>query len=916
MANNNTNSKKLIIVYPQEKVNEADHAVVLDQSDTISARVEAPAVKGPAPHKPVNYQWIARIFSTLKFTHGDKHEGLSGSRISVNFPKAYEGGGLAWLEPFAPGNEPTGVVPNGYFLSAKGKPKIVSAEWRQYADDNNGPVITSQTRHFGQRVQLHIYTEALYGHLLQVYLKDHDHYLFDADDDLPEYETQQPKPVIKSSFFSAKVNVYKAMPDEPQEKANNDDIVPVQKAILNVYLDEAWISSAGHNLEVYCQVTATEANIAHTLDQKILYVNDHQQGTDNRELSNQPVVVGDIPTSPADYYPCRYTAVTLTTQMTNNTTGKDEDKKVDLYREKKTSFRNFEIVAGPQKGAKTVTISLEELSVNDADCREAKGKKHKGHTLQLTSWPETQTKTVPPAQNRKEEKSKWSVQTTHETSQTGGKHSETTVAGAPAALEILSSTDQQLSFKARYLYDLSPFQIGPVNVHPIFRYFWLGKLAEGKPYVIAANTCRHRHNFSVITYPDVKWKLAFEYAFPKSKITAISTATYRNPPEKKWEKVGDSEMSLSLEAEWDGQQKLNLTKDLKDSLQKKLERLEKLIVLLEHTFEGKENNSTSQPVDPRHQQILNEARQKFNHANTERERQEKDAQKLRDYFNSRSAQLKNATPGSRDYKEQERQLTLLQRKMDKDFPKLKRDVLGIEIIKPSLSASFSWGRADTNIGQRDDLLNRTGILLEGSFEAKPLIGISAFLDFLGLLQRAHPIALAVIAVADLSLRLIGDGSSITCELRGTGQLGGKLQGFLNTLTKKNSFNIKDQKSNDKKAVELTGDLSFGLKISIRLQMEKRVIGARVVGEASVSTEAKAKWSARAFLDAEEKGYFINVLGKFDGLEIVAEGTIKGRIESGDGDIYGSVSESAQVKYQAIDKQPEKQLFTIHINNQS
>lgn len=911
------NTRKLVIVFPTEKVNTSDYSVVLDVAENVSARVQEPTVKGAAPAAPVNYQWIASAFTTLNFTHEQKHAGLAGPRVTVDFPKALEGGGLAWLEPFAPGSEPTNHPPNGYFISAKGTPKIVSAEWREYAADNNGPIITSQTRHFGQRVQLHVYTEGLYGHPLQVYLKDHDHNLLDPDDDLPEYTTgNSSKPAIKSGYFSARVSVYKALPDEQKGKANPQGIVPIQKAIVNVFLDDAWIDSAGSSLEVYSLITAPDANInQQSLQAKLLYVNDKGHGNEDREQSNKPVLVGDVPTSAADFHPCKYTAVLLVTQMKNNKTDKDEDKKVYLYKEKETVFRNFEIVAGPKKGAKKVTIELENLKVNEQDCKEPQGHKHKSHVLTLVQWPETSSKGVPGAKEKKEEKSKWTVPLTQESNMLGVKTTQTHVVSMePTVLEVLEATDSKLSFKAKYMYDMSPITLGGLNVHPIFRYFWMGNNVAGKAYIVEANTCRHKHAFSIIPYPDVKWKLAFEYTVAKSKITAIGTATYRNAPEKKWEKVGDNEMALSLEAEWDGQEKLSLSEDFKESIKKQLARFSKVADYLQSAFLGQQNTGSNDAATQQNRQTLEEAKRKFEASEADREKDRKAAEKLRDNLSRKADALGDADKDSKEYRDLKKGTGYLQKKMDKDFAKLKRDVVGIDIIKPSINLSFGWSRADTNFGQRDEFQNRTGMLLEGTLEAKPIIGISAYLDFLGLLQRAHPIALAVIAVADLSLKLIGDGSKITCELRGTGQLGGKLQGFLNTLTKENSFNGNDRAVNDKKAAELTGDLSFSLKIELKMVVKKHMICVSVIGEGTLSAEATAKWSAKAVIDADDKGYYAKFSGRFEGLEIVGKAEANFKAEDGDAESLFSYKTGGQVKYQAIDKQPEKEWGTLHFGN--
>jgi hypothetical protein len=914
--------RKVIITFPSDKVNERDYAVVLDRADLVKARIEN--TEGLTPAEQNKYNWIASIFQTLNFTHEQRHVNLKGTSIGVQFTEAFEGGGLAWLEPFLESAEPTNAPPNGYFLSARGTPAILSAEWREYAEDNNGKIITRGSKKFGQRVQLHIYTKALYGHELKVYLKDHDRFLLDSDDDLPQYETKEGKPVIKATYFNAKVKVYEALPDEPKGNAlkngNGKDKVPVQKAIVNIFLDDAWIDKAGNHLQVYSFITAPNVDsVEKELKDKYLEVKDKANPAESRNESNKPVLVGDIPTSAADFHPCKYTAVKAVVSMKNNKTGKDEDKTVWLYKEKEVPFRNFEIVAGMKNGVQKVTIALDNLSVKEEDCRQRAGEKHREHVLALKGWPEDKIKKTPPGKEKKPAENKWSIAVKQDASLVKTKASSTNaVSKDDIGLEILESKDDKLVFNARYMYNLAPFDMLGAGVHPIFRYFWLGgKYTAGRPYVIAANTCRHAHEFNVVTYPDVKWKLALEYNNNKSGITVVDNSRYRNPPKSKWIKVGDKEVALSLEAEWDGEEKLNLTEDFTEKIKKTLDKFGRIGAYIERVFLGKENNASgnAQPA-ANHQQTMEEARKKFEEEGAKRDKEEKEAEKMRDYFRQKREQMKGLSPDSKEYRDLEKDVNTLQRRLDRKFSGLKRQVVGLEVIWPSLSLSFGWSRVDTGLDQLDEYKNRTGVLLEGTLEAKPLIGLSAYLDFLGLLQRAHPVALAIIAAADLSMRLIGDGSRITCELRATGQLGGKLQGFLNTLTHENSFNKTDRANNNRQVSQITGDLAFSLKVELKLVVKKHFIGVTVTGQGSVNAEATAKWSARAVIDADEQGYYAKFFGTFEGLDIVAKAEASFKAEDGDAESLFSHNSSATVKYKAIDKQPEKELGILRFDNKS
>ncbi|MFV0346487.1 MAG: hypothetical protein ACK5IQ_09625 [Bacteroidales bacterium] len=55
---------------------------------------------------------------------------------NLSFPKVLEGGGYVWLEPFRLLQGATGKQPNGCYVKALGKPKIVSVEWTKDPEGN------------------------------------------------------------------------------------------------------------------------------------------------------------------------------------------------------------------------------------------------------------------------------------------------------------------------------------------------------------------------------------------------------------------------------------------------------------------------------------------------------------------------------------------------------------------------------------------------------------------------------------------------------------------------------------------------------------------------------------------------------------------------------------------------------------
>ncbi len=91
------------------------------------------------------------------------------ARRFIQFPKALEGGGYAWVEAFHESVGPTGKVPFGCYVAATGTPKIVAGEWKDGERKKIEKVVA-----FGSTVSLHIYTEGLYGQDIEIQLMDND----------------------------------------------------------------------------------------------------------------------------------------------------------------------------------------------------------------------------------------------------------------------------------------------------------------------------------------------------------------------------------------------------------------------------------------------------------------------------------------------------------------------------------------------------------------------------------------------------------------------------------------------------------------------------------------------------------------------------------------------------------------------
>ncbi|EDM38117.1 hypothetical protein PBAL39_00842 [Pedobacter sp. BAL39] len=898
-----------------------------------------PATPAPPPPDPLkDFFWIWNTMSERTFSSADRNTGLNGHILNLTYPPALEGGGLAWIEPFYPEQGPINKLPNGYFIAARGVPKILSAVWREYSENNDGRIINGNLKKFNQSVQLHVYTQGLYGHDVLVNLMDRD--VATANDLLMiDNNRQYGAPV---AYFTSEVRVYEMLPDEkdmqlrvasplsPSGDGQQASKHYVQKTILNVLIEKGWIEQGGERLKIFPEVQIPSKPDKESFSDVFINVQSEQkEDSPLTKTGNNPVVVDQIPTDIAAFKPCKYTAIELSIPEKNEQTLKDEMKVITLFQQGGThrTLRPFEVVTGETSGLQKIKLTLHQLQTLESDCSEQPGNKHKGRVLKLIDYPESTVDINNPKSTGG--KSDWSGQGGGNFGLFGVQASTTQNIGhAALPLEISQQTDSVIEFNARHIYKKDPVVISlfgkSLRLPWILRYFWIGKNVQGSPYIVQASTCRHRLNVMIYPYPDVAWEMVFQFkvsgAKEKPNYTGYAPAP-RRPVRDKFKGL-DWSFDFSLKSSWNGGEKFDVTADLKDSIFEKLKTVKKMgemvtgLMFGEHNSEDTENRRP----DAEAQMRLEEARQRFgNEQNTallrrqEEERVQAELQMERD-------NMRNHNSNSTDYREAVTRL----RSLTERATSLKRDLVGFDIVWPELNATFKWQRVNTRSNQRDDLQNLTGVMLSGHLEASPLIGLEAYFDFLALVQRLHPIALAVIAAVDLAMHLIGDGSKIVVEFRVKGTVGGKLQGFLNTLTLENSFNGEDRAVNGKPAITFTGALEFSAKIEIKIEVRKDYVFVSVQGGAQASITAVAKFSARAQMGSDEQGFFTEYFGTFEGLEVIGKVKVEGDVSMRKAETPSTPANAprenqsilkggteGEIKYQAIDKMDETQLTKLY-----
>ncbi|MDW8850043.1 hypothetical protein SD960_08070 [Flavobacterium sp. MMLR14_040] len=403
----------------------------------------------------LNWTWqlVNNGVDPNKITHYAAFE--KGIHERISFPKLLEGGGIAWLEAWHEKEKPKGISPFGMYVQAEGVAQIVRAEWTdlRYNTINQGTTVA-----FGSKAILHIYTAGLYGQEVEVHLADSD--IFTPNDKLK---------IAGEDFFTREVKVYKVKPNDINKKGvsgiltvDNDQVDYAQKIEIEVVLDNAWIKTAGANLQIYAVVKSIKTGtFFKEFSRSYIHVSDEKKSiTPDQEpipATNMPLIVGDVETNVAHFQHCRYTAIELEYEKGEKT------ETVEIFKEKPGILYNPNVEIGLIVGSvpKKFSIKVDEKSDTD-ECR------------------------------------------FHEKPNDHGKNIFTfDKAKLPKNISITKHEPKSIEGTAFFEFDLADLP----------KYFWLSddnsKAISKVP--ITAATCRHQHNILLKVVPEIEWTINFLY---------------------------------------------------------------------------------------------------------------------------------------------------------------------------------------------------------------------------------------------------------------------------------------------------------------------------------------------------------------------------------------------------------------------
>lgn len=343
-----------ILISHADSFDKVNSVVTTKPGDYVEARVDIP--EGMSEEEVDQIRWVARTIKGDRgpnFTRKNLHKGRKtyGSYIKVKMHEIFTGGGVAWLEPVFPGDEPTNKTPNGMFIRSVGDTRIVKVEWRAHQKDNNGGIISE--KFYGEYVQLHVYTIGLYGHNLHLRLEDfkrgNKDLTFDSDTDEVNNDNL-------ATELVRQVKIYKDA-DNPDSR--------LQKAVFKVYLEHRWMRLAatwasGYEINIGGKVAAEGAkpfSFKESLVVKKKTAEDTHADSASKD-GNKPVIIGDVVTEVAHFNPCRYDGIIKTYPETEDATLFSTDEGINVNQ------RVIDIgVVATKDSEKKLTIEVKETDV-------------------------------------------------------------------------------------------------------------------------------------------------------------------------------------------------------------------------------------------------------------------------------------------------------------------------------------------------------------------------------------------------------------------------------------------------------------------------------------------------------------------------------------------------------------------------
>lgn len=379
---------------------------------------------------------------------------------SIKFPELLVGGGMAWLEAFHEKEGATGKIPNGIYVQAYGKPRILQIEWTDFEYE---PITKSVG--FMSKVILHIYTSDMYGQEVEINLLNKN--VIFSNDELN---------ISDVKVFKREVTVLKIKKIDIGKKGVSDQLNQtthgsnkntveseqyIQKIEVQILVDASW-EKFGSKLEIYPKIKSIQTETFFEdftpktikVDAKSLIL------TATTEVSNKPVVVGQVETNVGTFHLCQYTGITLEYTKDKKT------ETLEIYKEDPGVSQNPNIEIGLILGSAPEKFSIKVNQESDTNECVYKGKPN-DHGKNIFVFDKSRL---------------------------------------PKNINITKHDAKSIEGTAHFDFD----------VDDLPKYFWLSKNNSSamSQLPLMVSTCRHKHNIVLKAVPEIEWTINFFYNTP------------------------------------------------------------------------------------------------------------------------------------------------------------------------------------------------------------------------------------------------------------------------------------------------------------------------------------------------------------------------------------------------------------------
>lgn len=523
--------------------------------------------------------WAWHLVRSRSSKPSGRNEKLEAGSVQsdISLGKHIYGGGFAWIEPFWEKGKPTGNTQNGIYVhTAVENPKVNIAEWYGF-DETESPKKINLPVRPGSKVQLHIYTEGMYGQNIGVELKangeilkanayeridivtkkgsEHDskikyevtesENLFRAEVDIHDYSDSSS---IKPPAGAVTGILIDPMENDKDRKTQNID--NVQKAVLTLYIDPIWCMGKKGIINILPTVVFNERRF--DLSKFPLQVLANSTPTITiPESGNKPVFVDEIETNFEAFHHCRYDIVKGSYSKLDNR-DQNEPLEIIIFDSKTDSEKNIlhlPVIAGNKQGRRNVRITLDSKT---DECR-FEGEPLKDHSNKVFDLSQIQQAIVVEKNTRVDEQLIYSKNEfkigninfgkeeeghgdTNDDNEINASHT-TRKGGINGSLGVGSSS-KATTFKDERKIGKYPnsdteiildvgFDYGNSSAFSLLKYIWPTRKTALQNYPVLLHTCAYpQKTLNIDVYPDIKWILQFAYDCDPEKFNEMRGEEY------------------------------------------------------------------------------------------------------------------------------------------------------------------------------------------------------------------------------------------------------------------------------------------------------------------------------------------------------------------------------------------------------